>query len=209
MDRDLHQPPGAVAQADQVALVVEHVELDDRGRRSGPPKPGVPAARERLEQRAVDAGLAEHARVEVAADAAMVERHHQHVGIGPAAEAGAVLDAAIGVARVDVRGPQLGLQLELDADIGMIEHMSADRKVLDHLDAVGSQMLGRSDARAQQNRRGVECPSREHDLCCEEILPFAVGTRAHADGAPALEQHPVDQAVAPDLQVGRPRAGSR
>ena len=71
----------------------------------GPPTQAYAAARERLEQRTVDAGLAENAGIEVAAHPAVVERHHQHVGVGAVGEAGAVLDAAIGVARVDVGGP--------------------------------------------------------------------------------------------------------
>ena len=73
MRADLHQPAGAIAQADQVAVVVEHAELD-LGSTSGSGRDEAdPAARERFEQRDVDAGLAELGQVQVAADTAMVD----------------------------------------------------------------------------------------------------------------------------------------
>ena len=153
----------------------------------------------------MDAGLAEHGGVEVAADAAMVEGHEQHVGEAAAGEAGAVLDAAVGMARVDVGGLELGAQLELDAGERMVEDEIADRQLLDHRDAHGAQMPGPPDARAHQDRRRVEGAGRQHDQGRAQLAPAVAGAGAHADRPAAVEQDLVDQGVAANLQI-RPAA---
>ena len=84
------------------------------------------AAGKALEKTDVDAGLAEHGGIEVAAHAAMVEGDDDHVGAAAAGEVGAVFDAAVGVAGVDVGGAELGLELELEPDERMIEQKIAD-----------------------------------------------------------------------------------
>ena len=59
----------------------------------------------------------------------------------------------------------------------------------------------RPDARAQEDRRRVHRARAEHDLAGLDRRPLAVEAHAHADRSTAIEEHSIDEGVADDPQV--------
>lgn len=114
------------------------------------------------------------------------------------------------MAGVRIGRPQIFVELDRGAKQRMVKEVPADRQVPLDRNPHRLQLLRRSDARAQQDRRTVDGAGAQHDLARADVagpLPFDVDAEA---GCPAVaDQHAVDQRMPANFQIGAARAGSR
>ena len=91
----------------------------------------------------------------------------------------------------------------------MVHQVLADaRQVRDRLDPQLRQLIRRTDAAPQEDRRTHDRPRGEHDLPSPHLLQLPVALDPQPHRAAVLDQHAVDEAVAADGEV-EPVAGGR
>ena len=77
-------------------------------------------------------------------------------------------------------------------------------------DAHRLQVVGRADAREQEELRRVEgAAAQDHLAVGAELKPFPAAPRLDADGGAILDQDAVDEGAGQDLQILRAAAGGR
>ena len=85
---------------------------------------------------------------------------------------------------------------------GVVEEHRPHGQVADHRNPEGSQIGGRADAGAEQDRRGSDRSRREDDLAAVDALPPPVHDDLDTDCPAPLDDHLVDEGVGTDLEVG-------